>query len=780
MALQHWTELDRVRPRIIFAEALEHAAGMAPINAPDVEEHAKQVAVALEIPGFEIGEEPKPMTHELNLSIDNDFLKLPSNLKKFMYRRVVNGYFIAGLATTIWAKKGSLLKKDDSAEERKAKLQPFRREWQRCLSALDIAFAREKSRGFLDELFSIYRRLDREFPPTRATSDQAETGTQPAPAGDTPDTTQRPSRMGSSLESRNLERLRTMVIDHLALLQVPVTAETLIACPDVDSVAELVADDQKDGRKKNPLDFVTEELDLLVARGLASRYGKYSDRVSVNEDTEVRYVYVLNTKIANVLRARANLQVYSQYRLMVFQPNVYPSQPERALKPDIGHFERVSAVVRALVKTTHKELVSIYWDMRHGKRNLPKDDAAFAAKMETFNDKLRAAYALIRGTFSISVIARLAEHALIDKRIAPFDEYRTWTRKLLNTATLHNKIREMDIAHRLIRPGDKEDKFSDAIPYNHPFLRDEVSWLYNERALVSFLQGRLFDALPLFEQARVMLGSSSERSSPQSEDSTHRRIQMNFALAQVERGNIVTAQETLARIVVETGERWQSDTPSVIHCMAKGYLALCNHLTNEFTRAAEGYEEVLKNIAQFNHPRAESIFRRHYADLLRAMSTSRNDPEYKEAISQLRSSEELALGIRATDLHHYAIMAQARLHRDKQERGQALEKLRQVEAYATAMGIQKMFCEVLKVRGEVLLAEGETTQAGFVTAQSIAISKRNGMRLRKISAAIIQTQILRERNQTKDAKRLLQETIMESQTLGYATKTSQAMSLLNT
>ena len=275
-----------------------------------------------------------------------------------------------------------------------------------------------------------------------------------------------------------------------------------------------------------------------------------------------------------------------------------------------------------------------------------------------------------------------------------------------------------------------------------------------------------------------MLGSSPKRSVPQSEGATQRRIQMNFALAQVERGNIVTARETLERIIVETGERWKNDTPSVMHCMAKGYLALCDHLTNEFTRAQQGYEDVLANIGQFNHPRAESIFRRHYADLLRSMSTSRNDPEYKDAISHLRSSEELALGIRATDLHHYAIMAQARLHRDMHERGRALENLRQVEEYARAMGIQKMLCEVLKVRGEVLLAEGETTQAGFVTAQSIAISKRNGMRLRKISAAIIQARILRERNQVKDAERLLHETISESQVLGYATKTSQAMSLL--
>ncbi|WP_299377786.1 SIR2 family protein [uncultured Tateyamaria sp.] len=730
IALQHWTELDRVRPRIIFQEALERIARLPPIAvAQNPQDSADALSAALEIK-----------------EDVNDFLQLPSNLNKFMYRRVANGYFLAGLANTIW-------------HLRAGDVQGFRDEWQRCISALDIAYAREKSRGLIEELMSIYRRLDREIVDLGlGTNDDPESDRRDAP----------PNRIGSTARNRNRERLRTMTIDHLALLQVPATPETLMTCPDVKSALHSVSRAEND----TPLEILTQELNLLVGRGLASRYKRFADEVAGK--TVPRYVYVLNTKVASVLRARANLEVYSQYRLMVFQPNAYPSQPERALKPDVIHLDRVDAVIRALVKSTHQDLVQKYWNIRRNEYTWP-DDATIAAEMEQCNDKLRAAYALIRGTFSISVIARLAESSSTDKRIAPFDQYRTWTRKLLNTATLLRKIRERDMERRLNAAGPR---FDVALPYNNSFLRDEVSWLYNERALVSFVQGRLFDALPLFEQAQVMLGNSSKRSAPQSQAATHRRIQMNFALAQVERGNIVSAQETLTRIVTETERRWDTDTPSVIHWMAKGFMALCHHLTNEFTRAKEDYEKVLDEIGAFNHPRAESIFRRHYGDLLRAMATSRNDPEYKEAISHLRSSEELALGIRATDLHHYAIMAQARLHRDMQDRGQALENLRRVEEYARSMGIQKMLSEVLKVRGEVLLAEGETTQAGFVTAQSIAISKRNGMRLRKISASIIQARILQARNQTKDAERLLNETITESQVLGYATKTSQAVSLI--
>lgn len=723
VALEHWTELPRVRPRVIFMEALEHA-GTVLKNAVAPRTRRERADTI-----FRHLSAGQPAT------TDNDFLPLPPNLKQFMYRRVVNGHMMAGLADAIWVAKA-------------ADAEAFKVEWDRCISALDMAHAREKTRGVIDEFLSIYRRLDREKAPRQTDTDHL-------------------SRMGVSDEVVRLERFRTMVIDHLALLNFPITADTLAACPDVKRVM------RRSGAKEITPVELQGELDSLVARGLAARYCKYAERAKpdgshMNSQTN-DYVYALDTRVAAALRARANLEVYSQYKLMSFQPNVYPSQPERALKPDPVHFRRVSNLVRALVKTSHRELVQKYWDIREDSYEWSIGPEEFSKMMEAYNDKLRAAYALVRSTFSISVIARLAETGDVGTR-RPFDEYRTWTRKLLNTATLLSEIR----AHYMAHFKDAEDP----LPFNHTFLRDEVSWLYNERALVSFVQGRLFDALPLFEQSRVMLGSSSARSEAIEDDAMHRRLQMNHALAQVERGNIIIAKDSLERIIADTGPQWSGDTPSVIHCMANGYLALCYHLTNEFSRAKEGYEKVLAHIGQFNHPRAESIFRRHYADLLRTMFKSRDSSDFAAAIENLRSAEELAIGLRATDLYHYALMAQARLHRDMLKRNHALESLRHVEAYARTMGIQKMLCEVLKVRGEVLLADGETTQAGFVTSQSIAIAKRNGMRLRKISASIIQAKIMMERDQRMDAQRLVKETIIESQNLGYAHKTSQASALL--
>ncbi|WP_299410560.1 SIR2 family protein [uncultured Roseobacter sp.] len=728
---QHWVELPRVRSKVIFREALEHAAatapksnGMAQLNAKEASEQAAQIARYLDLQNDDYG-----------------VIKLPEGLGNFLYRRVANGHFMAGLANAIY---NQTLDAGEDHEEQ------FFALWKEAISALDIAYTRDKTRGFVDELLGVYRRLDR---PSK-------------PSGNIDES----SRRTSSESEQAMERLRALIIDHMALLNYPTSINTLAACPDIAKVLRMIGGDGTT--------YIVKEINNLVGRGLASRYYKFSVRVNFRGDEKTlrgpeHFVYSLDTKVASAMRTRAGLEVYSNYRLVAFQPSLFPSQPERSLKPDIGHFERVSGIVRALVKTSHAQLIQFSETARENPQQTFDDAEALAARMEDYNDKLRAAYALVRGTFSISVIARLAEHQT-GSNLVPFDEYRTWTRKLLNTATLLGQISK---DYRKWAADERKDieQHQQAVPFNQPFLRDEVSWLFNERALVSFVQGRLFDALPLFEQSRAMLGTSIERSDPVSYGATHRRVLMNFALAQMERGNISAAQKTLEQISIETQPLWKCDTPSVVHCMAEGYLALCYHLTNDFPRAEAGYKKVIEEIAQFDHPRADSIFRRHYGDLMRAMSKSRNDEQFKEAITLLRSSEELALGIRATDLQNYAMMAQARLNRDMDNRVKALERLREVEAFATRMGAQKMLAEVLKVRGEVLLAEGETAQAGNVTSQSIALSKRNGMKLRKVSAAIVQARILRERDQHQDARRLLNETIMEAQLLGYATKTAQAM-----
>lgn len=731
-ALQYWTPLERVNEENLIEEALL-------FSAKNLQKPIEKM-------------EPDIIRDNiLKILKKNGVIELPAGLRTFAQRRVVYAYLMAGLAVDLYAFAAKPYAEKGKSLESKFHID-FANLWDKHTQFLEAAYTRERTQGLFDALLTTYRRLDRD------------TGTADFVTH---------SRNQEKIESQKLERLSALVVDHLALFSHPVSPKTLSQCPEIFELLPKRVD--------GPCSVKTI-LEKLVQRGFACRYKKYStvclsviDLPPDSSDSENssgseinRFVYSLDTKLTSALRAKANFSVYGHYSGVPFQPSLFSEQTENSIKPEYSHFMRVSAVVRALVKDTHTEIVELcetdYWA---SSENVPNQKV----ELIEFSDSLRAAYALIRGTFSLSVVSRLGDEMGTSYDRWPYDEYRTWVRKLLNTATLLTRV---------INEFREVNAKEDILAINEPFFRDEVAWLYNERALISFVQGRLFDALPLFGQALTVLGTTSQQNDPQSYKSTRRRVMVNLALAQLERGHIKRAHDAFSNIIEETSRRWKGDTPSTVNVYASGYLALCQHLSDDFANACEGYKNVIKQMEKFGFTRGQCIFRRHYGDLLRAMSKSRSDDEYLEAINQLKSAEELAMGIRATELQNYTLIAQARLHRDMQRRPEALENLRRVEEFSRKMGIQKMLTEVLKVRGEVLLAEGEATQAGFVTSQSIAMAKRNGMRLRKISAALIQAEILSTRNQKKDAARLLREILVESQSLGYATKTSAATKLLST
>ena len=98
---------------------------------------------------------------------------------------------------------------------------------------------------------------------------------------------------------------------------------------------------------------------------------------------------------------------------------------------------------------------------------------------------LRGAYAILRGSFSIGAISRLEiMHELNNKQ--PYEAYRLWIQNIT-----HLSIRLSAYQDDLIEEGNKQNREEEEVRlrYNLPFYRDEVAWLYNERALISFVQG---------------------------------------------------------------------------------------------------------------------------------------------------------------------------------------------------------------------------------------------------------------------------------------------------
>lgn len=259
---------------------------------------------------------------------------------------------------------------------------------------------------------------------------------------------------------------------------------------------------------------------------------------------------------------------------------------------------------------------------------------------------------------------------------------------MINISTLLNDLTGQVRRENLKSAGHKN--IDRLLLIQQPFFRDELVWLYNERALISFIQGRLFDAYPLFGQALKLAVGEVKVGDPVSYRASNRRIELNQALVDLERGSLKNAQENLETLALETQLKGKGYTDSIINIYAIGYLALCHHLGDNFKAANRGYKEAIEKLRNLNEARGVSIFLCHRADLLRAKAKSKNDDKYLKAIEALNESEQIAQSIRAVDLQNYALIARARLLRDMKNRPVALENLRNAERYARSMGNQKM------------------------------------------------------------------------------------------
>lgn len=556
------------------------------------------------------------------------------------------------------------------------------------------------------------------------------------------------------------------IIRHLALFNYPVQPCVLLACPDLRYRLDHLDTDIPDTMVPSKDDIIRHALAILVARGLVVRVepccsDDHPD--SFPPQKEQRCRYILHRDAAEVVTRDMNYISQNSISAAPYQSTFYCAQVQaRRGIPSVEHFNFVSSLLENCLSLNH-EFTGRYQKDEIIAPALTSDEA-----LDGFyraSAIIRGAYAILRGSFSVGAVSRLCRSGNFHNK-QPYQAYRSWLQDIINSAVGLSEYRQA-LLERQFGGENQAAPESFLMEYNQPFYRDEVAWLYNEYAVVSFMQGRLFDAKTLYNQAIRVLIAHEGDDEDQSIGAPRRRIQINLALTEIELGNIRDASILLDKVIAEVVIRPHS-TLSVTMVYAKGYRALCDHLTGNFTQAEKGYRRAIKKVLKMRQLRAASIFKRHLADLLRVQGRS------EEATKYLLLSEKTATQSQQEDILHYTLIARARLMRDMESRSEALQILRQTEDYAKAMGLQKMLAETLKVRAEVMLAEGEVTQAGKMAAQAVAISKRNGMRLRKISAALLQAKVCAQRKQMDFAKQILDEIDHEASELGYTLKSGDA------
>lgn len=425
-------------------------------------------------------------------------------------------------------------------------------------------------------------------------------------------------------------------------------------------------------------------------------------------------------------------------------------------------------------------------------------------RIHSVPQRLRACYGVIRSSFSISSLTRMNDTSVEGLSESPFDNYSSWLSEIITasvglskmTGTINSlfeselldssnrskfpkrKKLALDELEKWARnnlndcdfpPVQQETSFKNIRP---AFYRDEIAWLYNERALSCLMQGRMFETLPLFRIARsIMSHASVPKSDTYAHHAAERRIQLNQAIAHIERGNINLAKKELSELEVISSHIRHS-TPSRVTIFARAYLGLCDHIGGNLGLARNAYEEAMDEFQKNGQLRALSIFTRHYADLLHQIG------EQKLATEQIQHSQKVAAQAVQRDVQYHAKISEAKIKTEKGEFDSALSAISQSLEYSEKMGLHRLKADALLARGYLALKQGNISIAGSSAALAISICTKNGLRLRKISGLILYGEVQLERNNMTLAKNIFQETKIESERLGYQTKASIAGELL--
>ena len=410
--------------------------------------------------------------------------------------------------------------------------------------------------------------------------------------------------------------------------------------------------------------------------------------------------------------------------------------------------------------------------------------------------RLRGCLSLLQGTFSMGSLSRLESVEVEGGENTPYETYRTWLRDMINlgvmlersrsdlatildggqlddyTHTGHSQTNWTHVAESIGFSSDKK-QCTTFKKVRHPFYRDEIAWLYNERGLASLIQGRVVDALPLLEQARfVMSHKHAPDQDPHAYHASERRIQLNFAVAQIDRGNISKARRILVDLDTSSWNVKQT-TPSQTKNFTTLYLALCDHLTGGHQGALQKYKRVIKEFVERRQLRAVSIANRHLGDLQHFLGNS------EEARLTIALAVNAASQAEQRDVHHMALVSQARILLKDGNELEARSTIERCLDYATHMGLYHLQINALLAKGHLMLRRGEFGDAANTASEAIALAVRYGLRLRQVSGLVLLAETRMKAGSRTLARSILEETKSESERMGYQTHASRSSEMIS-
>lgn len=507
------------------------------------------------------------------------------------------------------------------------------------------------------------------------------------------------------------------LLRHLAVIGAPVRGDVLAICPRVRARA------RSSDPERSIADTIHAALELLYQRNLAFRLQPPGGFRDSPERDRRKSRYVVHRAIRRYMFRKLGSQRLEPSEANLFTVSLYMAQQRE--------YPRLSAAAYQFI-----------YELVDGLANYPSPDRQQDRDPDFAARALRAALGVARGLFSIGVVSRFSELGGITisrpDRMGHFEHHRLLVLWLLRNA--------QNLDRRYAEAGKGE-------PWWPPFYRDEIVWLANECGVFSYAQGQIYDASALFwlgsQGARRIegLGSGPMRS----------RILLNDAWCCIDRARLDDAESRLREVVSV------QDEEPLLHLIARGGQALIQHIRGHSEAANDAYRQVIKELLPLKSTRPLAITQRNFGELKRHMG------RYHEADVELQKAVEIAEAGGYVELVHHARVARTRnaIGQDAGSPDRFREVLDEAHDYAEKMHLDRLLCDVLQVRAELLMKYGHSVVAGQFATRAIRIATLNGMILRKIAFLELLGRIEHSRGDSPGATRLIERTIRFARQVGY-------------
>ena len=556
-------------------------------------------------------------------------------------------------------------------------------------------------------------------------------------------------------------RLATELMWHLGAFSHPVEAQVLLTCPRVaDAVAALRPQEQPEDGVGDLL-VVQAMLELLVhwcllfrvaprplPGGLLVKDDQGAVRGEFSTHGRLRYCPHRHMQ-RHLLRLMGGRNVEST-QWDQFTTTIYASLPDEA------------PVLRKAAHRTLTQVLQVLTDYPSA-RPLTAAPQSEAARMVLEADRIRAAYYLVRSTYSLGVISHLAPDSHDqDARCGHMEQYRRQVRWITHAARYWERRLGLDL-ERTDLPTPAGQRWSGvaqqigeaatstqaaapdaATPRPQGiFYPSELVWLYNECGVISLAQGKLQDA----EHLLTMAEAAAKHVESDDSGSLHVRIRLQAAMVQIERGRPTRARHLLQPIA----QRRQGHP--VMPWIATYYLGLIEHLGGNYATAKLRYEEALLPLRANGRSRAAAFVLIHLSDILRVMRPD----QFEEAKAKSNEAFSLAQQGGHEDVRIMAMLGGVRLHveANNNEMTDAFEKLSFAEAYAVRMDIPRLACEVHDLRARYLYNQGEYRLSAQDATAGLEIAALYDMKLRKARGLLTLSRILLKRGELAGASSLV-------------------------